>query len=165
MGSRTQAEEVLKRLPDGEVLGAEIGVFKGHMSKRLLERRDLILFMVDNWLPMPLYSVSADEQESNRLMAMRNAGRRGIILHMDSAEAAKWIPDGCLDFVFIDADHSYEGVKRDIQAWRPKLKAGGLLSGHDYANPGEKLGMEVKRAVDEIGPVELGLDSCWFYRV
>lgn len=165
MGSRTQAEEVLKRLPDGDVLGAEIGVFKGHMSKRLLERPDLRLFMVDSWLPMPLYGVTADEQESNRGLAYLAAKERGIVLHMHSADAAKIVPDGSLDFVFIDADHSYEGVKRDITLWRPKLKAGGLLSGHDYANPGEKLGMEVKRAVDELGEVELGRDSCWFYRV
>lgn len=166
MSGRTRAQEVLKRLQDGPVIGAEIGIFQGRMSLSLLKTRpDLTLYMVDNWLPMPKYGVSAEDQESNRLMAGRIAGDRGVILHMDSADAAKEIPDGSLDFVFIDADHSYEGVRRDILAWRPKLKLGGLLSGHDYANPNEPCGLEVKRAVDELGPVELGRDSCWFYRV
>ena len=46
-------------------------------------------------------------------------------------EACKHIPDGHLDFVFIDADHTYEGVKRDIELWEPKVQENGLIMGHD----------------------------------
>ena len=49
-----------------------------------------------------------------------------------SWEVAAHYPDESLDFVFIDAYHSYECVSRDIDAWRPKVKRGGLLAGHDY---------------------------------
>lgn len=167
MSARTQAQEVLKRLPPGPVVGAEVGVFRGLMSKALLERPDLTLYMVDSWLPLPMYRIDEDDQESNLLMARRHAGDRGIVLHMDSLEAASSFPDGFLDFVFIDADHSYAGVCKDIVAWLPKLKIGGLLSGHDYNNPGEKLGKDVKRAVDDCAKrfgfsVELGEDTTWF---
>jgi predicted O-methyltransferase YrrM len=74
-----------------------------------------------------------------------------------------------LDFVFIDADHSYEGCKADIEAWFPKVKPGGLLSGHDYDNP-DFPEFGVKRAVDEFAArhghsVELGDNLTWFIRL
>jgi len=37
-----------------------------------------------------------------------------------------------LDFVYIDADHSYKSVKEDINAWAPKVREGGIVAGHDY---------------------------------
>lgn len=37
-----------------------------------------------------------------------------------------------VDMVFIDADHSYEGCKGDIEAWLPNIKPGGILAVHDY---------------------------------
>jgi predicted O-methyltransferase YrrM len=52
-------------------------------------------------------------------------------LQRDSVEAADEIADASLDLVFIDADHSYAGVRRDIAAWRVKLRPGGILCGHD----------------------------------
>jgi predicted O-methyltransferase YrrM len=48
--------------------------------------------------------------------------------------------------VYIDADHSYEAVKRDIEIWLPRIRKGGIIGGHDYETAG-KFG--VKRAVDE----------------
>lgn len=53
-----------------------------------------------------------------------------------SVEAAKHYPDNSLDAVFIDADHTYEAVLADIQAWYPKVKVGGIITGHDFSfNP------------------------------
>jgi predicted O-methyltransferase YrrM len=81
----------------------------------------------------------------------------------DSVKAAGKIADGALDFVFIDGDHSYEGVKRDLAAWLPKVKPGGWLMGHDYGN---KPDGGVKRAVDELGkPIELDCDHVWAVRI
>lgn len=54
-------------------------------------------------------------------------------IRSDSVEAAKNYLDQSVDFAFIDGDHSYEGCKRDIIAWLPKIKSGGILAGHDYA--------------------------------
>ena len=76
---------------------------------------------------------------------------------MTTNEAARLFEDESLDAVFIDADHSYEAVKLDIQNWMPKVRKGGILAGHDYnsAWPG------VVRAVNEIFPEAQKIDSCW----
>ena len=163
MAANNRAQEVLRRLPEGKVAGVEVGVFSCKMSRVLKARRGLTLFMVDTWLPFR--HVGAEEQERNYMTARS----LGVAMRMDSVKASEAFSDGSLDFVFIDADHSYEGVSRDIEAWYPKVKAEGLLCGHDYANPGDPCGMEVKRAVDEwavkLGKtVEQGKDSTWFYR-
>ena len=76
---------------------------------------------------------------------------------MTTNEAAGLFKDESLDAVFIDADHSYEAVKMDIQNWMPKVRKGGILAGHDYnsAWPG------VIKAVNEIFLEAQKIDSCW----
>jgi predicted O-methyltransferase YrrM len=67
-------------------------------------------------------------------------------LHVgESVEVAKLYADKSIDAVFIDADHTYEAVSKDIDAWRPKVKEGGILAGHDYTTAFEG----VIRAVNE----------------
>ncbi len=73
----------------------------------------------------------------------------GGVFSGDSAGAATMYGDASLDWVYIDADHHYEAVRRDILAWLPKVKQGGIIAGHDYA---EYEGFGVVRAVTEIFP-------------
>ena len=65
---------------------------------------------------------------------MKALGLHGhISVHVsDSADAAAMFQDDSVDFCFIDADHTPNGVRRDMTAWWPKIKVGGLLGGHDY---------------------------------
>ena len=82
-------------------------------------------------------------------IALRHLGINASRWHpirLPSTKAARCFDDGELDFVFIDAEHSYEAVKADIEAWWRKLRRGGLLIGHDY-DPARFPG--VCRAVDE----------------
>jgi predicted O-methyltransferase YrrM len=58
-----------------------------------------------------------------------------ILYHDDSLAVAKTIPDRSLDFVFIDAEHTTEAVLSDVQAWRDKVRPGGLILGHDEQWP------------------------------
>jgi hypothetical protein len=51
-----------------------------------------------------------------------------------SNKAAKYVSEK-LDFVYIDADHSYLGVLEDLCVWFPKIRNNGFLSGHDYKHP------------------------------
>jgi predicted O-methyltransferase YrrM len=77
----------------------------------------------------------------------------------ESHTAAKNFKDGSVDVIFIDAGHSYEAVKNDIQNWLPKMKSNSIIAGHDYtaAWPG------VIKAVDEFfGKPDKVENSCWF---
>ena len=176
MTAKSRAAQVLSRLPEGAVVGAEIGVFKAKMSALLLERPDLTLYMVDNWQPVAGLEDAGygkHSQESNKLFAessVQFAGGRAIIKHMNSVDAAETVDDGSLDFVFIDAGHDYDSVKSDINAWFRKVKKGGLFGGHDYENPNEKFGHQVKLAVDEFAdeygqPFQICEGHTWFMRI
>lgn len=85
-------------------------------------------------------------------------------LKMPSLDAAKLYEDQSLDFVFLDANHSYQGAKEDIAAWRKKVKPGGIFAGHDYnknAWPG------VVQAVNEsfgLGNFHT-LGECWIVKI
>jgi predicted O-methyltransferase YrrM len=70
-------------------------------------------------------------------------------IRMESVQACKMYADNSLDFVFIDASHEYEDVKKDIENWLPKVKIGGVIAGHDLSSPG------VKKAVIEMTPSAL----------
>lgn len=123
----------------GWTQGAEIGVDKGILFGMLLkECPNLHLIGVD---------LFPDRVRSHRVFDYaQQYAERARLIEGDSAASAAEIPDGSLDFVFIDADHSYEAVRRDIAAWRSKVTPGGWFGGHDYSPkfPG------VIRAVDFI---------------
>lgn len=65
---------------------------------------------------------------------MKELGYSKIIKNfiMSSSDATKFIPDGYADIVYIDASHDYKSVKEDIDQWLPKVRNGGIISGHDY---------------------------------
>ena len=56
------------------------------------------------------------------------------IIRKYSHIAAEDYSNEYFDFIYIDADHTYEAVKRDLKVWWPKLKVGGLIGLHDYEN-------------------------------
>lgn len=180
-GRITKAEILLDRLPTNRPLeGAEVGVLKGVVSEKLLKARDrLILHLVDLWAVSPRveYAATGDALSNpdvpweayyaEVVARVKPFGDRVIFHRKDSVEATADIPDGSLDFVFIDGDHSYNGCSRDIEAYLPKLKSGGLLSGHDY-NPDRFPGVcravrecEVKLSVT----AELAGRACWFIKL
>ena len=75
------------------------------------------------------------------------------IILWDSAYAARLISNRSCRFVYIDADHNYHAVYRDLLAWMPKIQRGGILAGHDYDWP------TVKAAVDEVfGPCQSSIN-------
>ncbi len=67
---------------------------------------------------------------------------------MTTEEASFHFPDQSIDIVYVDADHSYEGVTKDLELWTPKVKTGGIISGHDY-DPTGSAWQECRRAVDD----------------
>lgn len=74
------------------------------------------------------------------------------IIRSDTAAAASRFADHSVDFLYVDASHTYTGVLRDLAAWYPKVKDGGLIAGDDWCLrfDGE---FSVRRAVcDFFGP-------------
>lgn len=57
------------------------------------------------------------------------------IIREFSNKACNFFADNTFDFVYIDADHSYRGCLEDLRCWYPKVKKGGILSGHDFIDP------------------------------
>jgi predicted O-methyltransferase YrrM len=123
----------------GWTLGAELGVDKGILYRMLLEQcPDLTLLGVDLFPNM---------DRSRRAFQLSEAiPDRAQLYAGFTAEASRTVLDGSLDFVFIDADHSYDSVKDDIARWAPKVRTGGWVGGHDY-HPRKWPG--VVKAVDE----------------
>lgn len=165
---RVRAEAILAWLPAGPVVGAEVGVHAGELSAMLLARPELQLYMVDSWAPFAFGDTDVTQEDQFCFMqeayyATAFAGNRAKILWLDSATAAQLHGFPPLDFVFIDAEHTYEAVRSDIALWLPHIKPGGFIAGHDYnrATPG------VIRAVNEaFGLVDLtGGDRTWRVRL
>jgi len=140
--------------------GVEVGVWKGIYSQCILYNSYLSkLYSVDPWrkinddeyVDMLNYSQSTKEIDyESTVSELKKFNKRSKILRMTSANAAKRFENNQLDFVYIDAQHSYIACKEDINRWWSKVKNGGILSGHDYLNgnlPEGEFG--VKRAVDE----------------
>jgi hypothetical protein len=105
-------------------------------------------------------TVPAPEGGNVAPQLVANLHRCGLLDHVfpviaPSRRAAGLFADDSVDLVFIDAEHTYESVRDDLQAWWPKVRSGGLLAGHDYGWPG------VARAVEEFfGSARLNTDPC-----
>jgi predicted O-methyltransferase YrrM len=65
-----------------------------------------------------------------------------------SLEAFDDFDDESLDFVYIDANHDFPNFINDLHEWLKKVKTGGIMSGHDYANFSYRKFNHVKRALD-----------------
>lgn len=148
----------------GWTRGAELGICKGRTFLFVLDAcPDLTLIGVDLWAPQPdnpgieTYD-KWDHVKGERYCRSeaRAFGERAIIIKDWTVNAAKQIEDNSLDFVFIDADHSTEAVRNDIDAWWPKVKDTGWIIGHDIHWP------VVKVVADEILPgYVIGPDNAW----
>lgn len=159
----------------------EIGVWKGHsityLANKLKNREFVKIYAVDIFEELYAKTNYSNQDETIKNDVgcitdiynynLRNKGVREMITDIKSIswEAASNFNDESLDFVFIDAGHDYESVKKDITNWLPKIKKGGIISGHDYFNSIEFGGnFGVKRAVDEFfGEKNLNFyEYCWF---
>jgi len=119
----------------------EVGSWKGHSSwvlGRLAKERNGKVICVDHWKGSLTVQHHIDEVEKYDILSifrnnMRLMGFSDYVytMAMDSMTAASILSDSIADMIFIDADHRYSSVYQDITAWYPKLKTGGIFSGHD----------------------------------
>ena len=146
--------------------GAEIGVWKGETSAAVLkEFPNLHLLCVDVWKEWKPGSVYYDkhrdmgrytqaEWDVIHTEAINNLKASGGKFSIRYQLSDRWIgdiPNGSLDFVFLDANHMYQEIKADIQNWAPKVKSGGLVMGHDINGIWDRKGIwGITKATHEI---------------
>ena len=116
--------------------GAEIGVEQGAYSEVICKANpETTLYCVDAWRA---YKGYRDHTRQSKLDGFyettiaRLKPYNATIIRKFSMDAVDDFPDQSLDFVYIDANHSYENVITDIYFWSAKVKKGGLIAGHDY---------------------------------
>lgn len=133
--------EDLKKIIDLTLPAAEIGVASGEFSRDILSWGVPRLYMVDLWSHQEnVFGDGSSSQEwhdinyENALKLTAQFGDKGIILRGKSVEMAAYVPDESLGFIHLDANHDYDNVLADLEAWFPKLVRGGVMSGHDYLN-------------------------------
>jgi hypothetical protein len=134
------------RFGEKALVGVEIGVAQGFNALTILETLNIRqLYLVDPYEP---YTDWGNKRVEGYVLARREskvrlAKYRNIQFIYDySTNAVNQIPDD-LDFVYIDGNHSYPFVKKDIELYYPKIKSRGVIGGHDYAV------LDVQKAVRE----------------
>lgn len=134
--------------------GAEIGVWEGCFSENICRANPrLQLICVDPWKPQKGY-LEVKNDAARMDAAYASAQQRlqpydCTFMRMTSTEAAALVLDGSLDWVYVDGNHLFEHVMADLAAWTPKVKPGGIMSGHDYMERPNKPFIQVKAAIDE----------------
>jgi predicted O-methyltransferase YrrM len=132
----------------------ELGTWQGASAipvARAIRRWGGTLFCVDTWAGDVRQPNTVGESAPWMLVSCaRNIMEAGVganvrLIPATTREAAaRWTQP--IDYLYIDADHSYEGVRADLRAWVPHVKPGGLILGDDY---GHHLFPGVRQAWDE----------------
>ena len=116
----------------GYKVGAEIGVRAGTHAKIICDNIPGVkLYCVDPWEP---YN-RRDERWARRKYKIAVNTLKPYnteIVRKRSVDAAEEFENASLDFVYIDARHEFDFVMMDLIKWAPKVRSGGIISGHDY---------------------------------
>jgi predicted O-methyltransferase YrrM len=95
---------------------------------------NLKLYGIDLWESYPGYKDfeknTIDESYAKALESVK--GYDCTLIKGWSHEVVEQFEDESLDFVFIDGNHAFEFVVRDIAGWSKKVREGGIVCGHDY---------------------------------
>lgn len=131
----------------------EVGVWKGKsacfMAVEIINSGKNIVFdCVDSWSYLTTQTDISEGAYHNLFeIFLKNITPVKDVINIKkgiSWEISNEYNDNSLDFIFIDAGHDYDSVKRDITNWLPKLKKNGIIAGHDYEFP------PIKKVVCEI---------------
>ncbi len=125
-GERNTLRKLMHKLPNDAVM-VELGTFKGNSAHIMVQE---MVRLKKNY-HLHCFDTYKDEYSFGEELARKKLKRfKCSILKIDTTKAADTFDE--IDFVFIDGDHSYEKCKADIIAWKPKMKKGAIMAGHDY---------------------------------
>lgn len=152
---------LLESIPYYYKLGVEIGVWQGWYTSHMINKTRMTVFGIDPWVATESYGdvdPAAKDfepfktgidgllwQEARYIHTIKSLKsrfptNRWEILRSYSKPASLFFDNESIDFVYVDGEHTYDAVCCDMKTWWPKVKSGGILSGHDYneTNPGTK---------------------------
>ncbi len=128
-----------------QLVGVEIGVYKGENAVRMLNELDIAkLYLIDPYLMYEGFSQAGwrlrnqdtlNSYHDIMIERIQPYKDKVIIIKEKSSEAVDKIPYE-LDFVYIDGNHDYEYVKKDIELYYPKIKQGGIIGGDNLEYSG-----------------------------
>lgn len=154
------------------LIGVEVGVDKGKNIKYLLDNCPNIrkIYGIDPWTEYP--ALDQGNCNKNYLKALLNLRSYFLddnaeILKTHSLKAVKKFRDGSLDFAYIDGDHRYLQVVMDLNAWYPKVKPGGIFSGHDYRPEDTDVRKAVRTFCNGINQTQIDIampGHSWYFR-
>lgn len=135
--------ELNKLLPE-QSLGVEIGVLHGDFSKIILDViKPARLVLIDPYsegetsYANGLNTAYSNENDFDKLIERfeKELKSRQVIVYRNfSCNSVRSFSNSVLNFIYFDGSHLYEDTKRDLTDWLPKIKEGGLVCGHDYAD-------------------------------
>lgn len=138
---------------------AEVGVFKGQNLELMVEHRPFMAFAIDIWKEEGVPGQNdADLSQEELDDIYRQIEKQTLytpflkLIRDYTTKAAEIFPDEFFDLVYLDADHTYEAVKKDLEAWYPKVRKGGFFVGDDYLDrwsPRRHVRFGVVKAVNE----------------
>lgn len=134
---RADLPSLFKENKDRELPIAEIGVYKGDFSQQLLDTCKKIdkhcrLYLIDSWdSPQCEGALVGKEEDYNALRDKYVQQYNVELIKEYSQTASHFFHDEFLMMVYLDAEHTYDGVLADLSLWWPKVCRGGILSGHD----------------------------------
>lgn len=135
--------DLMRHIPHGGI-GVEVGVCVGEFAEQIIKaNRPKFLYGVDHWdAPInPVTDSAFRKEQRDRLwrtmyrLAKPIARGQYRPICLPSIDAARLFKPNSIDWVYIDAHHSYFALKADLEAWVPKVKPGGIISGHDWNKP------------------------------
>lgn len=143
-----------KYFPNGTF--CELGVFAGdNLKKMLLECNPKMLYGIDVFEDVGKVTVTDNVQQSTYdnyyadLLDFEEHHSNLKLVKGYTYNAVSQFQDNSFDFLYIDADHSYEGVSTDLNDWFCKVKENGIIAGHDYFNWTSAYKFGVVEAVNE----------------
>ena len=143
MKNRQQLAELFR--DKGFTTGVEVGVHRGYYSQTLAKTiPDLTLYAVDPWVMPERFKDNGETLTASHKAAIDRLEPLGVtLMQQTSMDAVRYFAPHSIDFVYIDGDHSFDGVMGDLIEWGRRVKKRGIIAGHDYTE-----GTAVIEAVD-----------------
>lgn len=121
-----------------QIIAIEIGVLRGVNSEQILKNLNIKrLYLIDPWISYSDYKKSEPERTQEALNEDFIRCKKKLLKYKNkityirefSENAIKSVP--IIDFIYIDGNHEYEYVKKDLELYWERVKKGGIISGHD----------------------------------